>query len=291
VADRDVPEDVPVPVPPSRTTDQGGSLALTAADGVRLSAHHDPPAGGSPDGTAVVLGHGFTGTWRRPEVRAIARGLAATGSGVVSLDFRGHGASGGCTTLGRDEVLDVAAAVARARALGYRRVATLGFSMGAGIVVRHGALYRDDAGAAADAVVAVSGPSRWNYRGTRPMRVVHALVNTAAGRRLLAARRGTRVCGADRQPAPEPPDAVAGRIAPVPLLVVHGDADHYFPLDHARWLARAAGPTATLWELPGFGHAESAVTPDLTRRIARWVTAAVAAGGPEGAAESARIRT
>jgi pimeloyl-ACP methyl ester carboxylesterase len=77
-------------------------------------------------------------------------------------------------------------------------------------------------------------------------------------------------------PLAEPPDAVAGRIAPTPLLVVHGDADHYFPLEHARWLVRAAGPTATLWELPGFGHAESWVTPDLSRRIVRWAADASA---------------
>jgi pimeloyl-ACP methyl ester carboxylesterase len=283
-----------VPEPPADPKVRAAAtLTLQAADGVAVSVRHDPPArglpvAGEPGSLAVVLGHGFTGTWRRPEVRAIARVLTGT-AGVLSLDFRGHGASGGCTTLGRDEVLDVAATVARARALGYERVVTLGFSMGAGVVVRHAALFRGESGV--DAVVAVSGPSRWNYRGTRPMRVVHALVASSAGRWALAARRGTRVCGSDWYPPPEPPDAVAGRIAPVPLLVVHGDADHYFPIEHARWLARAAGPAATLWELPGFGHAESAVTPALTRRIAHWIGEAVPAAGPEPVAESARMPT
>jgi pimeloyl-ACP methyl ester carboxylesterase len=260
---------------------------VTAADGVHVAARHDPPLRGADAGLAVVLGHGFTGSRLRPEVRDIARVLAES-AGVLSLDFRGHGDSGGCTTLGRDEVLDVEAVAGLARSLGYGRVATVGFSMGAGIVVRHAAIF-----GGLSAVVAVSGPSRWNYRGTRPMRVVHALVNTAAGRRVLERARGTRVCPGDWYPPPEPPDAVAGRIAPTPLLVVHGDADHYFPTEHARWLARAAGPTATLWELPGFGHAESAVTPDLTRRIAGWVTGAAASGpgsGPAGRGGSARMR-
>ena len=260
-----------------------------AADGVRVAARHDPPRSGADTGLAVVLGHGFTGSRLRPEVRAVARVLSES-AGVLSLDFRGHGDSGGCTTLGRDEVLDVEAVVGLARSLGYERVATLGFSMGAGIVVRHAAIF-----GGLRAVVAVSGPSRWNYRGTRPMRVVHALVDTAAGRLVLERARGTRVCPGDWYPPPEPPDAVAGRIAPTPLLVVHGDADHYFPPEHARWLARAAGPTATLWELPGFGHAESAVTPDLTRRIAGWVTGAAAPGrdpapGPATTEGSARMR-
>jgi pimeloyl-ACP methyl ester carboxylesterase len=261
---------------------------VTTADGVRIAMRHDPRTGGA-DGDerdlAVVLGHGFTGTWRRPEMRAIARVLAES-AGVLSLDFRGHGGSGGCTTLGRDEVLDVAAVVGHARGLGYRRVATLGFSMGAGVVVRHAALQRG-----VDAVVAVSGPARWNYRGTRAMRIVNTMVNTRAGRWALATVRGTRVCPDMWDPLGEPPDAVAGRIAPVPLLVVHGDADHYFPLEHARWLARAAGPTATLWELPGFGHAESWVTPDLARRMARWVAERATPTGSEPPSGSARMRT
>jgi pimeloyl-ACP methyl ester carboxylesterase len=258
-------------------------LDAIAADGVRVAAFHDPPRPGADAGLAVVLGHGFTGSRLRPEVRAVARVLAES-AGVLSLDFRGHGTSGGCTTLGRDEVLDVQAVAGLARGLGYERVVTIGFSMGAGIVVRHAAIL-----GGLDAVVAVSGPSRWNYRGTRPMRVVHALVNTAAGRLVLERARGTRVCRDAWYPPPEPPDAVAGRIAPTPLLVVHGDADHYFPTEHARWLVRAAGPTATLWELPGFGHAESAMTPDLTRRVADWVTDA-AASGPGTTGGSARMR-
>lgn len=261
-------------------------------DGVRLSVRHDPSRarpGAVAGDLCFVVAHGFTGSWRRPAVRAVADVLTERG-GVVSLDLRGHGGSDGETTLGRDEVLDVDAAVAWARGgLGYRRVVTLGFSMGAAITVRHAALHGGVA-----AVVAVSGPSRWNYRGTRPMRTVHALVATSAGRSVLARRRGTRVSAAGWEPAPEPPDAVAGRIAPVPLLVVHGDADHYFPVEHARWLARAAGPTAVLWEEAGLGHAEAAVGPQLTRRIAAWADAVLGPlagepGGREPPALSARM--
>ena len=218
-------------------------------------------------------------------MRAIARVLAES-AGVLSLDFRGHGGSGGCTTLGRDEVLDVAAVVGHARRLGYARVVTLGFSMGAGVVVRHAALHRG-----VDAVVAVSGPSRWNYRGTSAMRLVHSLVNTRAGRWGLATRRGTRVCSHMREPLAEPPDAVAGRIAPVPLLVVHGDADRYFPLEHARWLALRRRPHGdAAGSCPASATPSRAVTPDLTRRIARWVADRPPPRGRR-VAESARMRT
>ena len=52
---------------------------------------------------------------------------------------------------------------------------------------------------------------------------------------------------------------------------MHGDADRYFPLEHARWLVEAARGSAELWVEPGFGHAEAAATPELIQRVAAWV--------------------
>ena len=61
-------------------------------------------------------------------------------------------------------------------------------------------------------------------------------------------------------------------LAPTPLLVVHGDADPYFPLDHPRSLAAAAGPEAAeLWIEPGYGHAENAAEEQLLDRIGAWI--------------------
>jgi pimeloyl-ACP methyl ester carboxylesterase len=260
-----------------------GDRVLLASDGTPIMAWHEAgPATvdqGGDRALALVVAHGFTLHARRPGVRAVVSALRRHG-GVVSFDFRGHGLSGGASTVGDREVEDVAAAMAWARALGYRHVVTVGWSMGAAVVVRHAALHRG----AVDAVVAVSGPSRWHFRGTVPMRLVHRGIETRSGRAVLARAFGTRVAPSGWEPAPEPPDAVAGRIAPVPLLIVHGDADPYFPMDHARWLAAAAGPTAHLWEVPGFGHAEASVGPALVGRIGRWargtVVGAAAAGGP-----------
>lgn len=61
-------------------------------------------------------------------------------------------------------------------------------------------------------------------------------------------------------------------IAPAPLLVVHGDRDPYFPLDHPRMLA-AAGP-CELWLEPGMGHAENAADDALLGRLADWLVRA-----------------
>ncbi|MGZ4613820.1 MAG: alpha/beta hydrolase [Kineosporiaceae bacterium] len=241
---------------------------LLAADGVRISARHDAPEPQAPaPDLGLVVAHGFTGAWRRPGLRAIV-GVLAEHAGVVSFDFRGHGASGGRSTLGDLEVLDLEAAVRWARLLGYRRVVTVGWSLGAGVAVRHAALYRG-----VDAVVAVSGPSRWYFRGTTPMRLLHHGVGTRLGRAVLALGFRTRIAPRGWEPWPEPPDALVGRIAPAPLLVVHGDSDRYFPVEHARWLVAAARGPAELWLEPGFGHAEAAATPDLLHRIATWADA------------------
>src|SRR5204862_3631656 len=113
-----------------------------AADGVRISARHDPPRARRHDleagnaaavsparDLALVVAHGFTGSWRRRDVRAMV-GVLTEVAGVVSFDFRGHGASGGLSTVGDREVLDLDAAVHWARVLGYRRVVPVGWSMG-----------------------------------------------------------------------------------------------------------------------------------------------------------------
>jgi len=242
---------------------------LITRDGVRIDADHRP----GDAATGIVVAHGFTGSWRRPAVRRIAEIFARYG-GVVSFDFRGHGRSGGRSTVGDREIHDVDAAVAWARELGYARIVTVGFSMGASVVVRHAALVGGVA-----AVVAVSGPSRWYYRGTTPMRRLHWVVERRLGRLVGRVALRTRIASDGWDPVPEQPDAVAGRIAPVPLLVVHGDADPYFPVEHARALYDAAGEPRELWIEPGYGHAENAASDELVGRIGAWVVSA-AAGEP-----------
>jgi pimeloyl-ACP methyl ester carboxylesterase len=238
---------------------------LRAADGTAIDAHHDRPS--TVDSSlAVVVAHGFTGSWRRPSVRRVAAAFASAGAGVVSLDFRGHGRSGGASTVGDEEILDVEAAAAWARELGYTRVGTVGFSMGASIVVRHAALH-----GGVCAVVAVSGPSRWYYRGTPAMRRVHWVIERRVGRLVSRVALRTRISPRGWTMVPEAPHEVAPRLAPTPLLVVHGDADPYFPVEHGEALYAAASSPKELWIEPGFGHAENAADRELLDRIAAWV--------------------
>ncbi|WP_078882245.1 alpha/beta hydrolase [Streptomyces rimosus] len=258
-------------------TSSGRRTSLLTEDGVRIEALYTPPrapAGAPSDVLAVVLAHGFTGALERPALRRAA-GVFAQRAAVITFSFRGHGRSGGRSTVGDREVLDLAAAVGWARALGHRRVATVGFSMGGSVVLRHAALFGGARGgrtdARADMVVSVSAPARWFYRGTASMRRLHWVVTRPTGR--LVSRLGlkTRIHPEDWDPVPLSPVAAVPRISPTPLLIVHGDQDPYFPLDHPRMLAAAADPdTAELWLERGFGHAENAAPEALLGRIAAW---------------------
>ncbi|MFC9248169.1 alpha/beta hydrolase [Streptomyces sp. NPDC057136] len=282
--------------------------ALRTDDGTRIEAVYVPctagagaAAEGMGAGTAIVVAHGFTGSADRPAVRRAARAFAQRAA-VITFSFRGHGRSGGVSTVGDREVQDLAAAVAWARSLGHERVVTVGFSMGGSVVLRHAALYTkpsavhqeplgapSDIGvggiaahkgrieartaAHADAVVSVSAPARWYYRGTAPMRRLHWVVTRPAGRLVGRYGFGTRIDRRDWDPVPLSPVAAVPLIAPAPLLIVHGDQDPYFPLDHPRMLAEAAGGGAELWLERGMGHAENAADESLLTRIADWTAA------------------
>jgi len=252
---------------------------LVTEDGVPIEAMHLP----RDTDVAIVLAHGFTLSWQHGAVWKVAKRLNRT-AGVIAFDFRGHGRSGGLSTLGDRETKDLAVAIAYARELGYRRIVPVGFSMGASIVVRYAGLV-----GGVDAVVSVSGPGRWYYRGTYPMRRVHWAVERRLGRMITRRWLNTRVSSGRWNPVPMPPAEAAGRIAPIPFLVVHGDRDPYFPVEHAHQLYEAAREPKELWVVPGFGHAESGSNDALLDRIAAWADKATAGAAPaDGDAETER---
>ena len=240
---------------------------IVTRDGVPIDAVHLP---GSGD-LGFVIAHGFTLNWQRPALWNLATRLRDYG-GVVMFDFRGHGRSGGLSTLGDLEIRDVDVAVAWARELGYPRIATIGFSMGASIVLRHAGLV-----GGVDAVVSVSGPGHWYFRGTKPMRRVHFAIEHRVGRLYARGVLNTRILRGTWDPVPLPPAEAAARIAPTPLLIVHGDQDEFFPVSHAEELYDGARDPRELWIIPGMGHAETAIRPPLLDRIGRWARSAVPA--------------
>lgn len=234
-------------------------VALTTSDGVKISAGHLQ----GPDGLCVIVGHGFTCHQGMRELRHIA-GLLHRDAGVLSIDFRGHGRSGGLSTVGDHEILDLDTAVRYARER-YSKIAVLGFSMGASIAIRHAALL-----GGVDSVVSVSSPARWYYRETVNMRRIHWAVERRLGRLAVRIARRTRIAAQGWDPVPEAPHEVIGKIRR-PMLIVHGEQDTFFPPDHGQWLYDEAAEPKELWLEPGFGHAEIAASDELITRIGGWI--------------------
>jgi pimeloyl-ACP methyl ester carboxylesterase len=229
-------------------------FTVKTADGIALA--------GSRIGTAdsaVVICHGFGGWHAKPRYARFAEALAARFT-VYAFDLRGHGASGGWTTFGVAEVADVGAVVGAARQGGHRLVGTIGASMGGIAVIRHAALE-----GGVDAVVAVSTPARWDGHRSEAVRRMVWLTATASGRR-VGRLFGVRL--PNEWARSEPPEDVIGKIAPVPVLLIHGRDDHYFDEEEAWRLYRRAEEPKRLWLASRFGHAEDGFTPDLADRIA-----------------------
>src|SRR5256885_3901470 len=127
---------------------------------------------------------------------------------VYAFDFRGHGASGGRSTFGLEEIRDVDAVVRLARRQGHARVITFGGSMGGIAVIRHAALI-----GGVDGVVSVSAPARWGGHDSEAVRRMVWLTATPAGRRLL--RAGRRRHRPSLRPGRRSVGPVA-RVGPVP---------------------------------------------------------------------------
>ena len=242
------------------------ATTLVTEDGVPIDAVHLP----GPGDLGIVVAHGFTLSWQQPAVWRVATRLSRFG-GVVSFDFRGHGRSGGASTVGDLEIRDLAVAVAYARELGYTKIATVGFSMGASIVLRHAGLI-----GGVDAVAAVSGPGRW-YTGapsrcggcTSPSRT-----GSAADPAQLLAHPDQR-----RPVGPGPGAARRGRRpdrAGAPCWWCTATRTQFFPVDHAEQIYAAAREPKDLWIVPRLrARRVRLAEPALVDRIGGWLLARV----------------
>jgi pimeloyl-ACP methyl ester carboxylesterase len=216
----------------------------------------------------IVFVPGFTGHARIAAVRRLIVRLRRRAD-VLVVELRGHGRSEGKSSMGAEEVADVTAGVAWGRARGYPRVVTVGFSLGAAVALSQAALRRTPA-ERVDAVAAVSCPSRWYVRDSPVTRALHVLIESVPGRLVARWVFKVRLAPVAEAVSPSPLELV-GAIAPIPILLMHGLEDHYFPIEHPLALAAAAGENATVWLEPGFAHAENRLPVALADRLARWL--------------------
>jgi fermentation-respiration switch protein FrsA (DUF1100 family) len=61
------------------------------------------------------------------------------------------------------------------------------------------------------------------------------------------------------------------KIAPVPLLIIHGDQDRITAVHHAHKIYEQAKEPKTLWIEPGIGHVRTLTNPQNRLRLLRWL--------------------
>lgn len=122
------------------------AIKLQTDDNITLSGWYAPPT----NGAAIILLHGAGDS--REEVRPYAEMLVRHGYGVLALDLRGHGMSGGTTNrLGWQSTPDIGAAVQYLQEReAVQQIGGLGLSMGAEVLLGAVAEYPSLVAVAAD---------------------------------------------------------------------------------------------------------------------------------------------
>ena len=163
------------------------------------------------------------------------------------------------------EVEDVAGALAWLGERGVTRVALFGTSMGGITAIASVGVLGDGSLAAADAdldtpagvepaprprIVAVVADSVAPELAVAVASRIKAPFPRLVADRLFAA--AARELGAD--PRETEPIRMIGLVEPVPLLLIHGEADRTVPIADGRRLAAASGPSADHRTVPGADH-------------------------------------
>jgi pimeloyl-ACP methyl ester carboxylesterase len=205
--------------------------------------------------SAVVVCHGFGSTHRSVPMVWLAEALYEHWD-VLAFDWRGYGRSGGLSSMGGIEALDLQAVISFARAQGYAQVGIVGESMCGLILLAAQGL----APGLADAIATISAPADYALVGwPRPQIVQHVapreMLRPVA--RLLGFRLGALAL-------PQPLDVV-GTIG-VPLLLIHGETDRTVPVANAYALHRHA-PQARLRIYAGIGHAVVSMRAQAPQRL------------------------
>ena len=228
---------------------------VAARDGVVLRGWFVRPRSGDSGATVMVL-HGFTRSrWDDKYMCPAVYMLTEAGFNVAVYDQRGHGLSGGRTSLGAREVDDalVVAGFLRRRYPGETRsLGVLGFSLGGAVAVMLAARGEGFSAVVADSpyVDIVESARGWIRRSPQPLRGL-LLASFPLILRFASMELGVSPRDLSIRPL--------ARGIRVPLLIVAGERDDLVPLESIRGFyeaARGAGAPVSLW-VTGAGHVES----------------------------------
>lgn len=259
---------------PSRTlTGSPADLGLAyrdvwfeAADGTPLHGWF-LPAHGDPKGLLLHL-HGNAGNVASH--LGFVAWLPAEGISVLTFDYRGYGRSDGTPTLSGVH-LDAEAALAQAlhlqteEGLTDRPVGVLGQSLGGSLAIT--ALARSELKGRFNLLVVDGAFS--SYR--------QIVRDKLAEFWLTWPLKGLLSAGIEE--GYDPVDAIA-ELAPLPLIILHGDLDLVVPVAHGKALYNAAEEPKQLWVVRGGGHLDALATPELRALVVTALTTAAPPATP-----------
>jgi uncharacterized protein len=223
-------------VPPNHLGVPHEDVEFTTSDGLKLEGWYIP----SRNGAAIIAFPGRNGPQRQ------ARMLARHGYGVLLFDRRGEGKSDGDpNSWGWGGDADVKAAIAY---LQHRpdvdpdRIGGVGLSVGGEMMLETAAETDELA-----AVVSEGAGARTFSEEDYDARGVDKVLGT-----LLAASKNAAIAVFANHTPPADLEDLSARIDQPTLLIVAPNSGHGEEL--SRDYARAAGASATLWEIPESGH-------------------------------------
>lgn len=221
-------------------------VSFRSMDGTPLSGWFIP----GKERSSIILAHGYASN--KAEMLDYADFLHRGGFSLFLFDFRASGASSGSmATVGYHERGDLRAAIVYLRGrpeLDPGRIGAMGVSMGAATVIITAAENTDLKAVVADSpfksVDSVLGQSFERFFDLprfpfAPLAIflseVQARINTSQ----------------------VVPLAEVAKIAPRPLLIIHGEGDDTILPSDSQELFQAAGEPKELWLVPGAKHAEA----------------------------------
>lgn len=190
--------------------------------------------------------------------------LPAAGFNLLVFDYRGYGKSAGRPDrAGVYEDSCAALAYLRSRDdIDPTRLLVLGQSLGG-----------------AQAMAVVGGGERQGVRAVvieSSFYSYRSIVRDSIGKMPLLAFFKTPLAHILITDELSPADYV-GKIAPIPLLLIHGTEDEIIPYRHAELLLARAGEPKTLWRIDGGSHTAAFIAPDspYRRQLVEFFTAAL----------------
>ncbi len=216
---------------------------LHTEDGERIALRHyrrDYPG-------VIIIAHGFYNNKDTVLFEAIAEAFNRHYD-VITFDFRGHGKSSGLFSWTSQEPRDLRAVVAYAKKKEYAKVGVMGFSLGASTTLIEAAQ-----SPGIHSVIAVSAVSDFNKIDARfwePDMLEDLKINIGKKGRGKGVRPGNPFL-----PKIRPLDVV-DKIAPRPVLFVHGEKDWLIKPSHSKMLFERARDPKALEIIEGAGHAE-----------------------------------